>query len=683
MSLIQELPNEILHSIADALLLSSTPLLSHFRLSQSNLTSPSVSKPALSIPRQTLHSIKACSSTCRVLHAIFRPLVWNRVDISDVAGAVLPPPAPRSAFTDLNGRGCSSRRLFLHALSTFHSILERNSEISEYVRELRVVLPEDGLQPSKLNDEREQDYLEEEGEVGEISALLLSLSRQLRSLQKISLVSYHCAPQDLRLNFLSSDPQSTRNARASTPGSSRIIFDTLPLTLQTAIHSIMRLPSLSSIELKGIVLPPKMLLGLNGRLSDLALVAQCPMEVERLQSLDADAHAYASAGSSEEAANFMTDAVSTRSVALGSDDHHLHLAGLSSCITAGRLTTLHLGYCDTVFLRYITRVYGEAFVGLRELSLNVIERDLEVCQWFLDVACHAEGADSTNETQRSSLEVFDCTIRCNTALSSYHGPISLHVLDFRECGGLRRISLRYLLLSRFTESVRSAIVGNVRSALETRSTRGGPGNEGGDGKLESRGVEELNLVVDWAGDGDDILLDTFGEVDGVVKGAFTNGQHTRGLPGVMNLNNFTLEATHWPCVDGRSCAFRQAVAPPLRPLLQRTSTTPPLSFTPTVVSSTSQSPSSNTGLVGGHPRPVSVQCRRPLPLRTSSSPGESLCTAGSMRDAEDLEGNLEKFFPFMSGLGNRTWPQEDMQETFVFESRFVLGHRRDFGVGYV
>ena len=246
------------------------------------------------------------------------------------------------------------------------------------------------------------------------------------------------------------------------------------------------------------------------------------------------------------------------------------------------LQSLRLAYCDTSYLRYISLLYPASFLNLTNLSLNVIERDLPFCQWFLDQAITPSTShDGPGPVSDGNLTAFDLTIRCNTAPSSY-GLFELHALDFglgRRGTNLKKLSLRYLLLSQVTESVRNAIEVNVRSALECRgiefvaAQQIGVGSEWDRGRIGRNGredimgggLEEIHLVVDWTHDGDEILLDAFRSVDRIVEERYSSCDpnhrlHTSGRPRESRpaLKSFTVDATHWPCMS--HCNFRRSVA---------------------------------------------------------------------------------------------------------------------------
>ncbi|KAF5341972.1 hypothetical protein D9611_001219 [Ephemerocybe angulata] len=722
-----DLPSEILFSVAELVAFGYSHS-SHSSSATTTITAISQCTPnhrSSTIPqasagavgerdRAVLRTLKACSATCRILHAVFRPLVWSQVDLSDIVGAGLARSTASATRQAGRGKGkesksdeahgkdeegqpddeSSSRVLFLRALSTLHALLSASPELGSYIRQFTLYLPRDGLTDAPDEDDFELDEaldaeqeLKESEALSQINRLFPFVAQHLTRLRTLSLVSYACRPNSL------TRPSCTKLANGSfrkvPRGPFRVDWDTLPFGVREGVKSMLGSENLACLELRGVVVPPRMVLGAQSgfgyecgdaslsRMKDLTLVAHCPMDEERLSDIEASEPCFCPYPQSP--APLSPPASLTRSLPP----------------PPPALTTLRLGYCDTAFLRYITKVYPSAFTSLKNVKLNVIERDLGLCQWFLGAPSQQASADVSPPASRliapggPALESFDCTIRCNTAPSSFHS-YALHALDFSgpACERLGTVNLRYLLLSEVTDGVRMAIGVNVGSALGSGERTGG------------RGVEEMHVVVDWAFSGDAILLEAFKEVDQIIEGAFstvTRHSHSRhsstssvsssGSPprspswptsrssarrAKPNMKQFTMEATHWPCMDGENCAFRREVQGPPTPaptavsmLVSSSSLNLPLSI---VSSASMSSPSASNGTAS------TSSPRRPTPLRTTSSPASSLHVHSHSRERkeDENEGSLDRFFPFLTGMRE--------EEGFAFESRYKLEHRREVGV---
>lgn len=669
-----DLPPEILYSIAE--LVQSSP----------------------SDPR----TIRACASSCSTLRAIFRPLAWNSLEISEsYAGSGLrghvSKGKQRAVERDVEeegergpGRGSgqsgkegaggiklhgSSDALcaatdppFIRALATLDDILSTSPEIATYVKDLEVYLPnEDGFgfstpaeKAGEGAEEARKAYSGEWSERGweavweerlfpRIAARLVNL-RKLR----VSVGSYH------------------RQRRC--PPRFRVDWDVLSPGLRSGFTTLFRAEKLEEVVFMGVVVPPRMLFGIGigpsttdraafGRLRKLELVAQCPISMQRLEEVD-EFSMRRSISSSGSIASFLEDVPN----AFQATSPLRYSFPMTT--PPHTLTSLHLGFCDSEFLQYISTLYPAAFTGLKSLSLNIIERDLVWCQGFLDGLAGVPRSTDSGDLPTiitsagkggHSLESFDCTIRCNTP-SSHHGLLNFHGLDFSRCTSLKHLTLKYLLLSQVTEVVKRAMEINLATALsycrvgtdelQERDCVGGG--------LQRKGVETMHLVVDWAFNGDAILLEAFKDLDKTVEdayytshgGAYGKGRRMKAL----NLESFKIEATHWPCPDAGNCGFRREVA----------ITSPaPMVRSPSAFGSLS-APSTSSAA------PPSVALlKRPTPLRTSSSPHPYRNIAAQSRSSN--EGTLAKFFPFLTS-------QRGIEDGVEFESRYVLEHRRELGV---
>ncbi|KAJ2934072.1 hypothetical protein H1R20_g3022, partial [Candolleomyces eurysporus] len=355
--------------------------------------------------------------------------------------------------------------------------------------------------------------LEEEGGQGseEWDGVFPSLVKRLTRVRKVKVVSYQCH---------SSEPPPTPPPRS--PGF-RVDWDVLSPSLRTGFETLFALETLSEVELMGVVVPPRMLFGLppsppsppthaggnvvysgpgsssssitsgisSGssrrnstrtrtkllrNLRRLVLVAHCPMSPKRLEQIDgmgsssfgAPGFAFASSSSPSHSSspdvyplvrntypiNTIYPATETDSSDPDSD---------SDTALSPTIRSLTLGYCDSTFLRYITRYYPGAFSSLTRLTLNVIERDLPYCQFFLDQGLTSSSTSSSSLSSSSSspsssfsatstlaiqgharttasrycpLEEFDLTIRCNTASSFFGHLFDIHSLDFSSCCAL-------------------------------------------------------------------------------------------------------------------------------------------------------------------------------------------------------------------------------------------------------
>lgn len=550
--------------------------------------------------------------------------------------------------------GATSDPPFTRALRLLDEILTNSPDLATHVKDLDIYLPnEDGLGvPYRVDGVEEGtsgysgDWVNGRHEVAE-EKLFPRIVARLTNIRKlrVSVGSYQC--------------------QRRCPPRFRIDWDILSHGLRSGFTTLFKRERLEDVELAGVVIPPRMLFGLGigaqpgesgvlSRLKRLELVAHCPISTKRLQQIEEFGRARSpfsmmSIGSSLEGEfNAFQYTSPLRSAAPSS----LHVP---------TLTTLHLGFCDSEFLRYISTVYPDAFMGLKNLSLNIIEKDLDWCQRFLDVIAGSPSAESSaiGGVQKRGLESFDCTIRCNTQ-ASFFGLFSLHALDFSRCASLKHLSLKYLLLSQVTEAVKRAMEVNIATALSSLRLEEGQDNERGcDGNSAQRkGVETMHLVIDWAFNGDLILLDAFKDLDRIVEDAYYTTSHSSGARGDsrrknLNLEAFKIEATHWPCPDAGNCGFRREVTTP--PALIRSPSTSGSLSSPTPTPS--------------HPASDTVS-RRPTPLRTSSSPHPYRGVHSHPSD----EGNLAKFFPFLTNL-------RGLEDGVDFESKYVLEHRRELGPG--
>ncbi|KAF6741202.1 hypothetical protein DFP72DRAFT_1084657 [Ephemerocybe angulata] len=333
----------------------------------------------------------------------------------------------------------SSQILFLRALLTLHTLLAASSQLGSYIREFTLYLPNDSLMDAL--DEADIDHkrplsaeqqLREIETLSQINTLFPLVAHHLMNLRKLSLVSYSCRPTP----FAQPSILAKGSVQKVSRGPFRMDWDALPLSVREGIKKMYESEHLSCMELRGVVLPPRMVfrghygLGytcggtMSSGLRELTLVAHCPMELEHLDDIEASEPC------------FCPDPLPSPTP---SPPTPLSLARPVAPPTPV-LTTIRLGYCGTVFLRYITTVYSDAFTSLKDLKLNVIERDLGICQWFLGVPSQQTSPDispqiSPPESHQVTasggpiLESFDCTIRCNTAHSSFNSR-GLHALDF-------------------------------------------------------------------------------------------------------------------------------------------------------------------------------------------------------------------------------------------------------------
>lgn len=632
--------------------------------------------------------VKSCASSCRLLRAIFRPFVWSRLEISELyarsapradkgkgkrravegvrhgqekqgPGGTTEQPANdcragASVTGSSDGVCAAADPPFTRALTTLDDILATSPEIATYVKELEVYLPnEDGLGvPSRAEDAGEA--AEGSGYIGEWNERGWETRREERLFPRI-------AKRLTNLRRLCVSVGSLQCQRRCPPRF-RIDWDVLSPGLRSGFTTLFRGERLEEVSLNCVVVPPRMLFGLGigtgsgvvlGRLKKLELDSYWCISTKRLQQIE----------------NFANDSpafprMSVRSSLEDSLNAFQATSPVHSAIPTSlpipALTSLHLGFCDSEFLRYISVVYPDAFMGLKSLSLNIIEKDLGWCQGFLDVIAAGSTTSlstlSTGQGSTHGLESFDCTIRCNTQ-ASYLGLFTLHALDFSRCSSLRHLSLKYLLISQVTEAVKRAMEVNVATALSAHHLQQGPDGEAKnvEGMPHRKGVETMHLVVDWSFNGDLILLGAFKDLDRVVEEAYytsSNGDGYRKRKS-LNLEAFKIEATHSPCPDAGSCRFRKEV----------TSVAPPLTRLPSMSGSPpSPALSSSQALLS----------RRPTPLRTSSSPHPYRGVGA--HDPALNEGTLAKFFPFLTSL-------QGLEDGVDFESRYVLEHRMEFGPG--
>ncbi|KAJ2918193.1 hypothetical protein MD484_g2234, partial [Candolleomyces efflorescens] len=555
MARLQDLPPEILIDIAE--------LIQHSPHSSVSPTSSYCDQSQPTPPTPSTTSLWACSSLCRILRAVFRPYAWARVNIphnQNGGGRVQLSPdqtflrslskfhALVVAYPEIGGY---VRELGVYLPTGGGSESTGSSSSGSGGFGAAGFLRWGST--SSSSEAEDQGSLEHEESAsegnGEWQDIFPSLVKRLTRVRKVKVVSSQCH---------SSGPPPTPPPRS--PGF-RVDWDILSPSLRTGFETLFALETLSEVELMGVVVPPRMLFGLppsphphpggnsgSGgssssttaigtsrrnstgsktkllrNLRNLVLVAHCPMSPKRLEQIDGmgsssfgtPGFAFASSTSSSSSSlsssatppsssppnaysrvrntypvNTIYPSMDTDTPGPDSD---------SETTLSPTIRSLTLGYCDSTFLRYITRYYPGAFASLTRLTLNVIERDLPFCQFFLDQGLTSggstpssspptpssfsttsfssthgySGVDTTTPTRYCPLEEFDLTIRCNTASSFFGHIFDIHSLDFSRCcalpdslgsdsdgeydtgrhrvGGLKKLTLRYLLLSQVTE----------------------------------------------------------------------------------------------------------------------------------------------------------------------------------------------------------------------------------------